>query len=231
MAKKIFIIVSAVVLTVAAIVCAIFLIKSQGIEPDMGEISLEGTWRIFKTGNESQGVEYFVFDSETVAKYDGSNTEPAFSSDYIKNGNMITVALLGEDFSIEKKTDTVLLLYNSNSEYLLVAAKDSERTAPVTYSRADFVGNYDVLLHANGVYGEEVITFDGDKFICARDGATYLSSTFSVENNRLNIITSGGELVFDICYVDGNVMRFAEHSTDERGRAAYLAWEIVLQEG
>ena len=78
MAKKIFIIVSAVVLTVAAIVCAIFLIKSQGIEPDMGEISLEGTWRIFKTGNESQGVEYFVFDSETVAKYDGSNTEPAF---------------------------------------------------------------------------------------------------------------------------------------------------------
>ncbi len=231
MAKKIFIIVSAVVLTVAAIVCAIFLIKSQGIEPDMGEINIEGTWRIFKTGNADQGVEYFVIGSENIAKYDGSSTEPAFSSKYTKNGNMITVDLLGEDFSIEKKTDSVLLLYNSNSEYLLVCARDSERTAPVTYSRADFVGNYDVILHANGVYGEEVITFDGDKFICARDGAVYLSSTFTVENNKLSIITSGGAMVLDICYTDGNLVRLVERGTDERGRVTYLAWEIVLQEG
>ncbi len=231
MAKKIFIIAAVAVLIIAAVICTIFLIKTKDLEPEEKGISLEGTWRIFKTGNSEQGVEYFVFDGSSVKNYREGMAEPAFESAYSMNGIVVTVDKLSEDFSVEKKTDNVMLLYNQENEYLLVRARAENVTAAPTYTRSDFVGTYNVLLHANGVFGEEVITFDADQFVCTRNGETFLATTFTVENNVLKLVTPKGAMELKICYNDGDVIRLVETGTDERGRIAYLAWEITLAEG
>lgn len=226
MQKNVFIIISCAVLIVAAIVGTVFLIRTQDLEPETAAIEIEGTWRVYQKGSDKPGYSYFVFDENKVTNYRDGSTTAAFESEYTLEGVLITITNLSQDFSIEKKTDDVLLLYNQATEYLIVRVKDNEHTALPTFSQSDFLGKYSVKLHGNTVYGEEFIEFSGINFLCTRNGAQYLNTTFTVADNKLSLVTGGGAMELDVVYNDGNTIRFVEKGADGN----YLAWELVAVE-
>ena len=223
MQKNIFIIVSCVVLVIAAIVGTVFLIETDDLEPETAAIEIQGTWRVYQKGNNNPGYSYFVFDDSKVVNYRDGSLTPAFESEYSLNGMLLGITNLAQDFSVEKKTDSILLLYNQTSEYLIVKVKDNEHTSIPSFSQSDFLGKYSVSLHGNNIFGEEYIEFSGMKFINTRNGSEYVNTTFTVSNNKLSIITAGGAMEFDIVYNDGDVIRFVENGSDGH----YLGWELV----
>ena len=226
MQKRIFIIVSCAVLLIALIVGAVFLIKTRNLTPESKEIDVSGTWRVYEKGLDNPGESYFVFADGTVRNFRDHSATASFESAYSIVGSIITIDKLGQDFSIERKTDGVLLLYNKEKEYLIVKTADNSHLSTESYSRSDFYGKYRVNLHANNVFGEEVITFDGDKFICVRNGQEFLNTTFSVNDGRLSLVTANGTMDLQICYNDVDTIRLVEKNS----AGEYLAWELVLIE-
>ena len=221
MSKKVFIVLSVVLLSIAAIACTVFLIATQDLEPESRELTFDGSWRVFADGNADQQAEYFVFKDGQVKDYRQSDT-PYFESNYTVSGSIIHIDKLQQDFSVEQKTDNVRLLYNQTSTYLIVKCSDGEpATAPV-FTAAELQGNYTVNLHGNNVAGNETISFDGDRFICRRNGETYLDTTFTVENNVLMI----GTMKLHICSV-GDTLLVVEAAAD----AKYLGWEMTKAAG
>ncbi len=226
MQKKIFIIVSCVVLIAAAIVGGVFLIKTKDLQPETNSIAIEGTWHVYQKGQADFGQSYFVFADGKVTNYRDGSTTPSFESEYTLSGLLITIAKLEQDFSIEKKTDNVLLLYNQETEYLIVRAATNAHQSRQNYDMSDFSGKYSVSLHANNVFGEEIIDFNGSNFVCTRNGEEYLKTTFSVNNGILSLVTPNGAMELKICFNDVNSIRFVE----KNAQGEYLAWELVLIE-
>ena len=219
MSKKVFIILSIVVLVAAAIACTVFLITTADLEPESRALSFDGCWRVFADGKADQGVEHFVFTDTQVKDYRDGTAKPYFESEYTVAGNVITIKQLGQDFSVEQKTDSIRLLYNQNSTYLIVKVADDAYTNTKTFTAADLAGDYTVALHGNNVAGNETISFTNDRFVCNRDGAVYLDTTFAVDNNVLTV----GPMRFYVCYADGNELRFVEIADG----ASYLGWSLV----
>lgn len=224
--KSIFIIISCIVLLAAAIVGAIFLFNTKGLEPETDDIVVEGTWRVYQKGQADPGLNYFVFTDTKISNYRNGSTTPAFESEYTVNGTLMTIVAQATDYSIERKTENVLLLYNQDTEYLIVKSYSDDHLNQPNYNMADFTGNYSVNLHANNVFGEEYINFDGSNFICTRNGEEYLKTTFSVNNNTLSLVTGNGSMDLQICYNDGKVIRLVE----KNAAGEFLAWELVAVE-
>lgn len=223
MEKKLFIIISCTVLILATILCTVFLLNTRDLEPTTDEIVFNGTWRVFKDGNADGGLEYFVFTESQVMDYRNGSITPTINSKYTIDGKIITIESISQKFSIESKTENVRLLYNQDVTYLLVKCSDNDYLSQPVFTQADLVGKYDVILHGNNVFGEESITFDGDRFICTRSGQEYLNTTFAVNNNTLSLITANGVLNFHICYNQNGQIRLTEIAQN----GSYLAWELV----
>ncbi|MBO5702002.1 MAG: hypothetical protein J6S71_06150 [Clostridia bacterium] len=226
MQKKVLIIIGVAVLLIAAIACSVFLISTADLEPESKGIEVEGTWRVLRKGSADPGSEYFVFDAAGVKDYRNGDPTPALESEYTLEGNIISIATLGQNYTIEKKSANVLLLYNESAEFLIIRCAANSQTATNSYSQADLNGKYKVELHANSIFGEEFIEFNGDKFVCVRNGETYLDTTYTINNNVISIVTPNGKTDFVICHLEGEEVRFAEISSD----GSYLAWELVKVE-
>ena len=220
MSKKIFIVASSALLVIAAIVCAVFLLNTRDLEPDDGEISFVGTWRVFAKGNADQPIEYFVFSETDVKDYRNNSTTHTFESPYTVSGTTITITNLAQDFTIESKTETTRLLYNSNVEYLIVKCDDNAHTANKVYNQSDLQGEYDVVLHANGLLANEKVIFNGDNFTCLREGNLFLEATYSLTNNVLAV----GPLKFYVCKASDGIIRLTQIAEN----AEYFSWEMTL---
>lgn len=222
MQKKLFIIISVALILIAAIVCTVFLIRTADLEPESKSIELEGEWRVFRKGSSDPGQEYFVFSDTKVTDYRDGNPTPALESEYTLEGNNINISALSQNYTIEKKTNSVMLLYNESSEFMIVKTTDGAHTANVSYSQADVQGEFNVLLHGNSIFGEELIEFNGDKFLCLRNNETILDTTYTINDNVISVVTPNGTLNFVICYAGDDGIRFAELASD----GSFLAWEL-----
>ncbi len=163
-----------------------------------------------------------MFTETMVNDYRNGNPALALESGYTLEGTTIAIEALAQNFTIERKTPNVLLLYNDVSEFLIVKVAQDAHTANISYSQADINGKYEVVLHANSIYGDEVLEFKGDKFICTRNGELYMETTYTVNNNTVSLVTPNGTLDLIICYAADDGIRLAEYSSD----GSYLAWEI-----
>ena len=116
MQKNIFIIVSCVVLVIAAIVGTVFLIKTDDLEPETAAIEIQGTWRVYQKGNNNPGYSYFIFD-DSISGNPLKKIEINFTDIVIKSNNehinipLIIKEILSEQFSISKES---VIIYGSS---------------------------------------------------------------------------------------------------------------------
>lgn len=163
MKKKLFFIISGVVIAVSITVMVMFVFSSCDdviTEPK----NVEGTWKVaVSVSSGTMSIvdnEYMVFSGDTASDYrDGAVfVESSFSLD---SNQQLTLSDIGRKYSVTHYTDNYIRLYGSQDTYMDLIRYSNPSMSPLDFDTASFDGTWDIAFRmTDHAYAGDYMVFE-----------------------------------------------------------------------
>lgn len=219
MKKKVLFTICGVVVIVAIVSMLIFVMTGKN-DTIAKTINVEGTWKVaVYVNNNSVSIvdnEYMVFDADTVRDFRDNTTVPFVTSAYTIDSNLLMELLdISRKYSIEKKTDNYIRLYESQDTYLELIKYQNSDMSMISVEDNILEGRWNIeYRNTSNVYAGDYMTFENGNVsqYKAGDSKPVATSDFSVRNGHLIVEGWGKDMV--IYPVSDDSIMMVELTTD-----------------
>lgn len=224
MKKRVLWITGGCLVVVAAIVLIIFAFGGKE-EPAPVTLQLDGTWKVAVYNNGSATIvdnEYMVFDSETAKDY--RDNEVYVSSKYTIEGSELQLNDVSKKYTIEKKTDNYIRLYEDKSTYMELIRYQNSDMSPIPVTESLLDGKWNIIYrNTDKPYAGSYLTFENGTVGQYQSGSDNpaATSSYKITDNHLEVDGWGKEMA--IYPLNDNTVIFVELSTDTG-----FIWELKL---
>lgn len=184
MKKKVVYIACGAVILAALIGMLIFVFSGNDGEKtgEKDMVSLVGTWEVAAVVQNDVPTfvdeEFMVFDENKASNYRSGDSEPFASSSYeISADNKLILPDISRNYTIDKKTENYVRLYENADKYLLLVRYQNSDMSAVTVDKEILIGKWDVVYRAADEKFEEILEFSNDILNDYRNGSSEPVST------------------------------------------------------
>lgn len=194
MKKHLWLIIGAVVAVAAIVVSLVFVLTPGENEPEVVIPDLSGNWTAVATyvGDVPTFTDgqYAAFKDGVACFYKDGNLDTAYaqSAYTINEAFRMDLPDIGREYKVDKKTDSVVRLYQDTDTYMLLVRSTSPATA--------VDGKWQVVMKGDQMNGGESLSFDGGKLSYYKAGASTPAATadYVIENGVLTAAALGMEM-------------------------------------
>lgn len=176
MKKRIFLVVTSILLAVAYIALGLFAYAQDAEEKPADVLPLDGAWRVVSYTKDNNVTlipqEFMVFTDGKAADYRDSLDQPFVESPYTYEDGTLSLESLGRSYVVDRKGEHVLHLYTSPAEYMELAYYGSMENAALAFTPENLQGSWKIA-YRRGLeqIGEESLSFDGAALSDFRNGS------------------------------------------------------------